>query len=295
MKRASSSRLGLIRRVGKGALLRAMPTRTRARFRSRGHGARDQLSTQKQNWSARLCPPGGSCTAPRNDGVIDERNKVGPRRKRIGRLKIPHETEARKQNEHRPARIRFARAQPKARRGRECMMIVVPGLAHGDEPAIANIVSLHARALDVPGARAAIVREIADEPMSRYRNRHAHGDPPNKPGQTTENEKQASPRELLHHPSALNELIKPILRDASFHDQAGRMSEDELAVQLPESVAHDPRAMGEVRVTLRLALRPVADVVLADHAVGSRHADQRAEIDKQPLEPERTIEGAVNE
>src|SRR6202022_5172474 len=103
-----------------------------------------------------------------------------------------------------------------------------------------------------------VVREIADEPMPRHRNRHAHGDPPNKPGQTTENEKQASPRELLHHPGALDELIKPILRDASFHDQAGRMSEDELAVQLPESVAHDPRRMGGDRGTLGLSWGPVA-------------------------------------
>ena len=49
--------------------------------------------------------------------------------------------------------------------------------------------------------------------------------------------------------------------------------------------------MGQIGMAARLALRPVADVVLADHAVGSRHADQRAEIDEQPLEPERAVVG----
>ena len=45
----------------------------------------------------------------------------------------------------------------------------------------------------------------------------------------------------------------------------------------------------------RLPLRPVADVVLADHAVGTGHADQRAEIDEQPLQPERAVVGAMDE
>ena len=49
--------------------------------------------------------------------------------------------------------------------------------------------------------------------------------------------------------------------------------------------------MRQIGMAARLALRPVANVVLADHAEGAGHADQRAEIDEQLLEPERAIVG----
>ena len=64
------------------------------------------------------------------------------------------------------------------------------------------------------------------------------------------------------------------------------MGKPELAVQLPKAVAQKRRAMRQVGMTARLALRPVANVVLADHAIGPGHADQRAEIDEQPLQPQ---------
>ena len=53
--------------------------------------------------------------------------------------------------------------------------------------------------------------------------------------------------------------------------------------------------MGEIRVASGLALRPVANVVLADHAIGASHADQGAEVNKQALQPEGALVGAVND
>src|SRR5262245_18002109 len=73
------------------------------------------------------------------------------------------------------------------------------------------------------------------------------------------------------------------------------MRQCELAVQLPETVAQDRGAVREIWMTVRFALRPVADVVLADHAVGTGHPHQRAAVDEQPFEPERAIVGAVDE
>ena len=73
------------------------------------------------------------------------------------------------------------------------------------------------------------------------------------------------------------------------------MGELQLAMQLPPAVAQERGAVRQVGVAVRLPLRPVADVVLADHAVGTGHAHQRAQIDEQPLQPQRAVIGAVDE
>src|SRR5882757_7897957 len=66
-------------------------------------------------------------------------------------------------------------------------------------------------------------------------------------------------------------------------------------MQLPPGVAHDRRAMRQIRMAHGLSLRPVANVVLADHAVGPGHADKGTEINEQALQPKRAIEGAMDE
>src|SRR5262249_62415481 len=72
------------------------------------------------------------------------------------------------------------------------------------------------------------------------------------------------------------------------------MLESQLAMELPETVAQDRGAVRQVGMAARLALRPVADVVLTDHAVWPGHPDQRAAIDEQAFEPERAVVGAVD-
>src|SRR5215510_4027761 len=166
------------------------------------------------------------------------------------------------------------------------MMIVVPGFAHRDQAAIGYVVALHARTIDMPGARPAIVREVADQPVSGDAGRHPQRDAPNDPWHAADSKEHERPRNLLRHPGALDKLIEAILAHAPLHHQLGWMREHELAMQLPEAVAQDRRAVREIWMAVRLALRPVADVVLADHAVGTGHAHQRAAIDEEPLEPE---------
>jgi hypothetical protein len=73
------------------------------------------------------------------------------------------------------------------------------------------------------------------------------------------------------------------------------MGEPELAVQLPVTVAQDRGAVRQIGMAGQLSLRPVADVVLADHAVGSRHAHQGAQVDKQALQPQRTAIRAMDQ
>jgi len=46
---------------------------------------------------------------------------------------------------------------------------------------------------------------------------------------------------------------------------------------------------------MRLALRPVAKVVGADHPEGAAHPDARAEPDQHPLKPQRAFEAAVDQ
>ena len=141
----------------------------------------------------------------------------------------------------------------------------------------------------------AIVGEVADQPVPRHRGGDAHRDAPHQPRHAAEREEQHRPGKLLRHPGAIDELVEAILGDAPLDDELWRMGELQLAVQLPEAVAQDRGAMREIGVAAGLALRPVADVVLADHAVGAGHADQRAEIDEQALEPQRAVVGAVDE
>ncbi len=44
-----------------------------------------------------------------------------------------------------------------------------------------------------------------------------------------------------------------------------------------------------------LALCPVAEIVQSYHAVGAGHSNQRAEIDAEPLEPQRTVEARMDQ
>ena len=76
-------------------------------------------------------------------------------------------------------------------------MIVVPCLAHSDEATTGHVVTLHASAVDMPGARTAVVGEVTDQPMTGYGNRNTNGDAPHQPWHAAEGEKQHSPRQLL--------------------------------------------------------------------------------------------------
>jgi hypothetical protein len=73
------------------------------------------------------------------------------------------------------------------------------------------------------------------------------------------------------------------------------MRQDEPAMQLPPGVAPERGAVAGIVMARRLALRPVAEIVKADHADRPSHSDQRAEIDAQTFEPKRAVEARMNE
>jgi len=52
-------------------------------------------------------------------------------------------------------------------------------------------------------------------------------------------------------------------------------------MKLPITIAQKGWAMRQIGMTLRLALR--ADFMLTDHAIRTRHSNQRAEIDERSL------------
>ena len=49
------------------------------------------------------------------------------------------------------------------------MVIVMTTLAEGNETTIGNVEALHSGAFNDPALRAAIMREISDQPMTEYR------------------------------------------------------------------------------------------------------------------------------
>jgi len=66
-------------------------------------------------------------------------------------------------------------------------------------------------------------------------------------------------------------------------------------MQLPVSVAQHRGSMGKIGMALGLALRPISDVVLTNHAKGASHPNQRSEIDEHPLKPEWVIKRSVDQ
>lgn len=64
-------------------------------------------------------------------------------------------------------------------------MIIVPAFSEGNKAAEANIMPLHGGTFDMPITMSMIVREVANDPVPKYRNRHAPADAPRNPSQIT--------------------------------------------------------------------------------------------------------------
>ncbi len=144
------------------------------------------------------------------------------------------------------------------------------------KPTRAHVVALDARALDVPGARPAVMREIADQPMPGERQEDAHGDAPEQPGPAADRPEREGPRRLLRHDRAVEQAVEAVFAHPPLDGQDRRMVEPELAMELPEPILEDRIAVGEEGVAAGPALRLVADVVLADDPRRAGHAHQRA-------------------
>src|SRR5262249_4050033 len=162
---------------------------------------------------------GSSTTRP----LLAEGDQIGSVRQYRGRLDVPHETRLRKCQKHPPSRITLALFETQSCRARKGVVIVVPGFAHGDQPAVGHVVALYSGAMDLPGARATIGSKKANEPVSRYGCSDAPSNSPHDPRHAAERKKQRGPRELLGHPGVFKKSIKPILRDAALHYEVWRM------------------------------------------------------------------------
>ena len=86
-----------------------------------------------------------------------------------------------------------------------------------------------------------------------------------------------------------------VLGDAPLHHHRWRVIKFQIAMHLPEAIAQQCRAMRQIGMARVLPLRPVANVVLADHAIRSSHPNERAEIDEPAFEPHRAIERAMDQ
>src|SRR5215468_10223286 len=73
------------------------------------------------------------------------------------------------------------------------------------------------------------------------------------------------------------------------------MRQNQPAVQLPPRIMPDPCAMAGIVVARHLALRPVAEIMNANHAERPRHSDQCAEIDAEMFEPQWALEARMNQ
>ena len=168
------------------------------------------------------------------------------------------------------ARIELAARRPASPVGERVMVGAMP--PHGDQPAVGHVVAY----AGAPRYRARARCGRSSRPASAQsrtlpRTAMPHTATASHPART------APPRQLLRHPGAIDELVEAIPRHAPLDDELGGW-----AVAARSATAANRRGEGgavrEVSVAMRLPLRPVADVVLADHAVWAGHAHQRAQI-----------------
>ncbi len=174
-------------------------------------------------------------------------------------------------------------------------MVVVPGLAHGDVGHPLHIPPLDHRSDDLMLHGAPVVCEIANQPMPNHRDEHTHRNTPYHPWPPAQGRKHDGQGKLLKHPCPLHEKQHPIMEQAGLQAKHGRMLQAQLTVQLPPAVNPQPPPMAQVRVAVRLTLRPVSQVVRSHHSQGASHANQDPQVNQEILKPFRTCIAVVNE
>ena len=118
---------------------------------------------------------------------------------------------------------------------------------------------------------------------------------PRHPAQAAAGKQRQPERKLLPAPRRLEKAVETILCHPLLDEKEGRMRETNVAVQLLPEIDPPRLRVDEERVTARMALRPVADVVEIDYAERPGDADQHTEVDEKPLEPQRTLIAPVNQ
>ncbi|MNY22949.1 hypothetical protein D3C86_1565910 [compost metagenome] len=135
---------------------------------------------------------------------------------------------------------------------------------------------------------------MADEPVADDADRHADADAPDHEAPAAHQPQQARDRRLLPHPGVLQKTVEGIASDPT-QIEGRRLIQHQSAIHLPDGVDRHGASMRQVVVTVGLTLRPVTQVVGADHPEGTAHAHQRSDPDQQPFQPQGTVEAAVDQ
>src|SRR6266849_2159075 len=154
------------------------------------------------------------------------------------------------------------------------MVIVMPALAHAGESCPDDVIALARRAIDDEALGASTMGEMSDQPAAGDAHATANTDAPNHPAPAADDKKQHSPGNLLQHPGPLHEGIEPVVREPRLQPECRRMLQNQPAMQLPPCILPEPRPMAGIVVASRLSLRPVAEIMKANHAAWPRHSDQ---------------------
>src|SRR5580704_896333 len=125
------------------------------------------------------------------------------------------------------------------------MVIIVPALAHADEPGEPHIVALRRCSFDDPALATSAVGKMADQPVAGYANTDANGNAPHNPAPAADGKEQHRPRQLLPHPGPFDNAIEWVVRQRPFRAKPWRPLQHQFAVQLPPGVVPEPPAMAE--------------------------------------------------
>jgi hypothetical protein len=216
-----------------------------------------------------------------------------PPRQRFRRLNIPRQSEALQQADEVPAYIGLIFIKADARRSGVGVMIIVPRLAHCRDRGPGDVVSLDARLIDQPALWPASVRKVTNEPVSVNRNRNARADTPKDVADAATSIESQCNWKLLGHPGFVEEAVNGVRANPA-QIEARSASKFQAAVKLPPRIAQNTAAVSEIIVAVRLALRPVPQIVCSDHPERAAHADRSPEPREDALQQYRALETAVD-
>ncbi len=103
------------------------------------------------------------------------------------------------------------------------VVIVVPALAHREQPKSWKIISLNRMARDVPTTDAVIVGKEPDEPMTSQLRGNAAGDTHGNVAPSADPKQDYRERELLQHPCPLQESKERIVQAPGLDRELRRM------------------------------------------------------------------------
>ena len=153
------------------------------------------------------------------------------------------------------------------------MVIAMPAFTHRWNGQPSNVVALHSGVLDEPILMSAPMGHVRDIPMHGEADGDANDHAPNNPRPTAEPEKEQCDRNLMQHPSSLEENIEGVVADSGARIKVWRLVENESEIEIVKAVGKDRFAVPQEPMTVGLPLRPISNVVKPDGPKRTAHAD----------------------